>query len=109
METMNVNVTDHTKNPPEEWYIPVCYQNIDGYHIFTSDAIFGLYIASRNAGKALNQLCPAIERLIEHNHGLKYKAAMPCLLKIMPNGDIPSVVGPPRMEIKWLFSAPHKE
>lgn len=99
MKSVNVNITDHSKDPPDEYYVPVEYQNIDGYHIFTSDAIFGLYIASKDAGKALNQICPTIERLVQHNHGLSFKAAMPCLLKALPGGT-PVFGGRPRMENK---------
>jgi len=51
--------------------VKVQYRNRDGYHIFTSDQVFGLYVATRDAGRAVDQLQPALETLLFRNYGVK--------------------------------------
>lgn len=83
---MIVNVTNNDKTPPETLVVEVSYQNIDGYHVFTSDSVAGLLIASKDAGKALNQLCPTIQYLVEKNAGFPCTAEIANPLRILPGG-----------------------
>lgn len=98
----NVNITNIGKNPPETYSVQVDYKNKDGYHIFTSDAVPGLFIASQDGGKALCQLCPAIERLVKHNLGIKCTAEISCILKLLPGGKI-DMPDTPQMENKVVI------
>ena len=49
-----------------EWAaaIRVAYRFIDGYHVYTSDDVYGLYIANQDAGKAYSAIAPSLEKLI---------------------------------------------
>ena len=49
--------------------INVQYRNVEGYHVFTSDDVGGLYIASKDPRKAFDDLKPAIELLVRKNEG----------------------------------------
>lgn len=51
--------------------VKVQYRNLEGYHVFTSEQVFGLYVASKSADRALDQLQPALETLLFRNYGVK--------------------------------------
>ena len=50
--------------------IRVHYRCIDGYHVYTSDNVYGLYVANRDAQKAYDAVAPSLEKLIQLNEGL---------------------------------------
>lgn len=52
--------------------IRVKYKNVDGWHVFTSEDIRGLYVASQDAEKAFRNVGPAIQA------GLKLKLGVEC-------------------------------
>ena len=56
--------------------IEVAYQCRDGWHVFTSEDISGLYIASPDLEMALNDVPLAIEGLFELDLGIKCRAKM---------------------------------
>ena len=43
------------------------YREIDGYHIFTSNDIYGLYVAAKDFADAVEYLGPSIKMLMEAN------------------------------------------
>ena len=51
--------------------IRVDYKNVDGWHVFSSEKIAGLYVASQNAEEAYNDVCTALEKLLELNEGIQ--------------------------------------
>ena len=55
-----------------EWAaaIRVAYRFIDGYHVYTSDDVYGLYIANPDAQKAYSAIAPSLEKLIKLNEGI---------------------------------------
>jgi hypothetical protein len=55
--------------PQERTAATVCvqYRYIDGYHVFTSDDVYGLYVASQDAREAFSNIAPAIELLVKLN------------------------------------------
>lgn len=50
--------------------IRVNYRLIDGYHVYTSDDVYGLYVASQDAAKAYAAVAPSLEKLIKLNEGI---------------------------------------
>lgn len=50
--------------------VTVNYRNVDGYHIFTSDQVFGLYVATKHAERAVAALQPSLELLLAKNYGV---------------------------------------
>jgi hypothetical protein len=40
------------------------YRLVDGYHVFTSEDVRGLYVASKNAREAFDSVRPVLEQLI---------------------------------------------
>lgn len=54
--------------------LSVEYKNVDGWHVFSSDELPGLYVASQDAETAYNDVAVAIEKLIELNIGVSCKA-----------------------------------
>ncbi len=44
----------------------VKYRFVEGYHTFTSDDLRGLYVASKNAEKAFNDVPVVLKELIDH-------------------------------------------
>jgi hypothetical protein len=50
------------------------YKSVDGWHIFDSDDLPGLYVASRDAATAYKDVAPAIVTLIELDEGIKVEA-----------------------------------
>lgn len=53
--------------------IKVQYKFADDWHVFFSDDLAGLYVASKNPRKALKDVVPAIEQLIELDGGVKVR------------------------------------
>ena len=49
----------------------VHYENMDGYHLFTSDDVIGLFVGSSDYYKAFKDLPSAIELLINENQSSK--------------------------------------
>jgi hypothetical protein len=47
--------------------IRVNYRFIDGYHIYTSDDVYGLYVANRDPARAYAAVAPSLEKLIQLN------------------------------------------
>lgn len=47
--------------------IRVNYRFIDGYHVYTSDDVYGLYVARRDAARAYAAVAPSLEKLIRLN------------------------------------------
>ncbi|HUP90955.1 MAG TPA: hypothetical protein VM074_01810 [Solimonas sp.] len=54
--------------------VHVAYKQVDGWHVFSSEKMPGLYVASKNAAKAFNDVAKAIEMLVELNANAKCKA-----------------------------------
>lgn len=50
------------------------YKLVDGWHVFQSDELPGLYVASMDAERAFNDVGPSIELLMKLNHGVKLSA-----------------------------------
>ena len=50
--------------------VSVKYEFRDGYHIFTSDDVYGLYVASKDPDKAFSHVAASIEKLIKLNDGI---------------------------------------
>jgi hypothetical protein len=53
--------------------IRVHYRCIDGYHVYTSEDVYGLYIVNRDAQKAYDAVAPSLEKLIKLNDGLSWR------------------------------------
>ncbi len=49
----------------------VRYKYVDGWHVFSSDDVAGLYVASTDAEKAFNDIGPSIELLLKLNEGIE--------------------------------------
>lgn len=50
--------------------IEVVHQERDGYHLFTSPAITGLRVGSRDCRKAYEDVTASIQYLMKENHGV---------------------------------------
>jgi hypothetical protein len=50
--------------------IRVNYRFIDGYHVYTSDDVYGLYVAHRDPCAAFQAVAPSLEKLIQLNEGI---------------------------------------
>ena len=50
--------------------IRVNYRFMDGYHVYTSEDVYGLYVANRDAQAAYEAVAPSLERLIKLNEGV---------------------------------------
>jgi hypothetical protein len=48
--------------------IRVAYRFIEGYHVYTSDDVYGLYIANPDA--AYSAIAPSLAKLIKLNEGI---------------------------------------
>ena len=48
--------------------ICVNYRNIEGYHVFTSDDVYGLYVASKDPLKAFKSVAPSLQKLVKLNY-----------------------------------------
>ena len=69
MSHMDVKILSDD-NPPELWVARIKHECIDGCHIFTSEQIPGLLLASRDACTLTSQLVPTIKKLIKLNKGV---------------------------------------
>lgn len=54
--------------------INIAYQCEDGYHLFTSDDIFGLFVGGNDLDEAFDSISPMIERLMKLNHDIECTA-----------------------------------
>ena len=50
--------------------VVVQYRERDGWHVFTCDALLGLYVASQDRRKAFSDLPEAIRKLLKLDHGI---------------------------------------
>ena len=50
--------------------IRVTYRFIDGHHVYTSDDVYGLYVAHKDPQKAYEAIAPSLEKLIKLNEGI---------------------------------------
>jgi hypothetical protein len=50
--------------------ITVNYRFIDGYHVYTSADVYGLYVANRDPQAAYEAVGPSLEKLIQLNEGI---------------------------------------
>ncbi len=81
--------------------INVRYRFLDGHHIFTSDQVDGLYVASADPRKAYDDVIHAIRMLVLVNDGVSIRVRKPMTLKNFlqyvrqagPNGPEPKVFG----------------
>ena len=55
---------------PETAAIRVNYRFMDGYHVYTSEDVYGLYVASRDPQAAYAAVAPSLEKLIQLNEGV---------------------------------------
>ena len=53
--------------------IRVTYRYKDGWHIFESKDVSGLYIANQDPEIVFRDIVPVIEHLLEHNEGIHCK------------------------------------
>lgn len=51
----------------EQAAIHVNYRLIDGHHVYTSEDVYGLYVANTDAQAAYDAVGPSLERLIKLN------------------------------------------
>lgn len=58
---------------PKTTAIRVTYRFIDGVHVYTSDDVYGLYVADRDPQRAYEKVAPSLARLIKLNEGLTCK------------------------------------
>lgn len=54
--------------------IDIAYKMADGWHVFTSEQLPGLYVASPDAETAYNDVGPALEMLLKLDEGIVCKA-----------------------------------
>lgn len=50
--------------------ICVEYKFVDGWHVFASEALPGLYVASQDAKKAFDDVAPSIQMLLKLDEGI---------------------------------------
>lgn len=50
------------------------YKSVEGWHVFHSDDLPGLYVASKDPARAYEDVACAIETLIELDEGIKVEA-----------------------------------
>ena len=50
------------------------YKNVDGWHVFQSDELPGLYVASRDAEKAFHDVPLSIQALVRLDEGIECTA-----------------------------------
>lgn len=53
----------------------VDYKNVQGWHVFTSEELPGLYVASKDPEKAYDDVAGAIAMLVELDTGITCKVA----------------------------------
>lgn len=62
-------MTEHAKTS-----ICAHYKSVDGWHVFYSDELPGLYVASKDAEAAFMDVAPAIEKLLHLDEGIQCRA-----------------------------------
>jgi hypothetical protein len=55
----------------ERGVIRVNYKYVEGWHVFTSEEVFGLYVANKDPERAYNGVATSIQLLLELNEGIK--------------------------------------
>lgn len=55
----------------------VDYKNRDGWHVFTSNDVLGLYVASKDARKAYEDVPIALQKLMELDYSCQCKVSRP--------------------------------
>jgi hypothetical protein len=55
---------------PQTTAIWVTYRFIDGLHVYTSDDVYGLYVANQDPERAYNAVAPSLQKLINLNEGM---------------------------------------
>lgn len=50
--------------------VAVQYKCVEGYHVYTSPELPGLYVASKDAALAAADVAPAIRMLLEMDYGI---------------------------------------
>lgn len=55
---------------PQTTVIRVSYRLIGGLHVYTSEDVYGLYVASRDPQRAYDSVAPALQKLISLNEGM---------------------------------------
>lgn len=55
---------------PQTTVIRVTYRFIDGLHVYTSDDVYGLYVANRDPQRAYAAVAPSLQKLISLNEGM---------------------------------------
>ncbi len=58
---------------PTATVIRVTHRLIDGVNVYTSDDVYGLYIADRDPERAYEAVAPSLQRLMHLNEGLNYQ------------------------------------
>lgn len=51
--------------------ISVSYKSQEGWHVFQSDQLPGLYVASKNAKRAYDDVAPSIQKLVMLDEGIE--------------------------------------
>jgi hypothetical protein len=51
--------------------IHATYRFVNGYHVFTSDDVRGLYVARKDARQAFDDVCPVLQALVTHKLKVK--------------------------------------
>ena len=80
--------------------VAVEYRYIDGYHVFTSNDVYGLYVASKDPRKAYDAVAPAIQQLLSVNEGISCSVEKSLSLKQFlqtlrkPGSETPEQLGP---------------
>lgn len=70
---LSVILRDPSKQPPKVSIAYIQYKNIDGCHVFTSEQIEGLFIATPDSVKALSQLVPTIKTILKLQSNSDYE------------------------------------
>jgi hypothetical protein len=70
----------------------VLHREIEGYHVFTSEDVYGLYLAHQDQALAFGDVGQAIALLLEANEGLSSTAeplsdCMPCGITMFKIGS----------------------
>jgi len=53
--------------------ITVEHRCVDGWHVFTSADVFGLYVASKDPMKAIEDVIPSVQLLLRKNEGIDFE------------------------------------
>ena len=56
---------------PQTTVIGVTYRLIDDMHVYTSEDVYGLYVADRDPKRAYDAVAPSLRKLISLNEGVE--------------------------------------